>query len=222
MSSAASIEPRFDPHDAVAERIREGGIIAMIRGDFPVAHMLAIGETLADASISIIEVTFNSANALEAIAALGERLADRALIGAGTVRSPEDVDRALAAGARFAVSPILDEGTLARAGARGLFYMPGVMTPTEAAAANRAGVRMLKLFPSDLLGPRYLRALRAPLDELEFVPTGGVSADNVGDYAAAGAVAVGVGSALVAGPDQPLADVARRARALRRAWREAR
>jgi Entner-Doudoroff aldolase len=219
--SVSSLPERFQPHDVVADEIRGGGIIAMIRGDFRVSQIVAIGETLAEASIAVIEVTFNSTNALEAIEALRDRLVGRALVGAGTVRSAADVDRAIAAGARFAVSPNLDPETLARARACGLFYMPGVLTPTEAVSATRAGVRMLKLFPSDLLGPRYLQALRAPLDELEFVPTGGVSVDNVAGYVAAGAAAVGVGSALVTGPDQPLDDVARRARALRRAWQEA-
>lgn len=206
----------------VGAAITDAGIIAMIRGDFSVAQTVAIGRTLVDESVCVLEVALNSTHALDGIAALRAELGERALVGAGTVRTPDDLDLAIDAGAQFAVSPMFDTDTVERSHERGMFYLPGVLTPTEALAAHAAGCRMLKLFPSDVFGPRYLGAMRAPLDDLRFVPTGGVNAENIGAYSAQGAAAVGVGSALVAGPDQPLDDLAQRARALYAAWQGAR
>lgn len=222
MRSAAAVEFADEASEGVASAIKAAGIIAIIRGDFTVEQTVAITETLVRESITVIEVALNSTHALDSIDAVRRAFGDAALIGAGTVRSAGDVDRAVAAGARFAVAPSFVLTTLDRARAHHLFYLPGVLTPTEAERAYTAGCRMQKLFPSDALGPRYLSALRTPLNEIEFVPTGGVSADNIALYAAAGAVAVGVGSSLVAGPRQSLDELAERARSLRRAWQEAR
>jgi 2-dehydro-3-deoxyphosphogluconate aldolase/(4S)-4-hydroxy-2-oxoglutarate aldolase len=102
-----------------------------------------------------------------------------------------------------------------------LLHLPGVFTPTEAQNAFVAGCRMVKLFPSEIVGPRYIKAIRAPLDDIEIVPTGGISAENVAEYVKAGIVAAGIGSALVTGPNQDLADLANRARTLRQAWNAA-
>jgi 2-dehydro-3-deoxyphosphogluconate aldolase/(4S)-4-hydroxy-2-oxoglutarate aldolase len=125
------------------------------------------------------------------------------------------------AGARFSVAPNFDAEAVALAQANNFLHLPGVFTATEAETAVRAGCRLLKLFPSDMLGPRYLKALRAPLDDIQFVPTGGISAANIGDYRRAGAFACGIGSALVSNPAQSVSELAERARALRRAWDEA-
>jgi 2-dehydro-3-deoxyphosphogluconate aldolase / (4S)-4-hydroxy-2-oxoglutarate aldolase len=94
--------------------------------------------------------------------------------------------------------------SVARARRAGVPHLPGVFTATEAQAAWAAGCRLVKLFPADALGPGYLRALRAPLDDIGFVPTGGIELGNLNDYVRAGAVALGVGSALVSGPEQDL------------------
>ena len=208
--------------EMAAQWVKQDGLVPIIRGDFGLDRMLAIADTLRAHGLTVLEVTLNSTGALEAIAALRQRHASAMLIGAGTVRTPEQVDAALDAGAQFLVSPNFDPASVRRALTRDSLHLPGVFTPTEAETAFRAGCRILKLFPADVVGPAYLKALRAPLNDIEFIPTGGVSAENVAAYVKAGAVAVGIGGALIAGPQQPLDDVAARAQALRRAWSEAR
>src|SRR5690606_487123 len=158
---------------------------------------------------------------LDAIGLLRDRFGDKMLVGAGTVRTVEQFDEAIAAGAQFTVAPNLDLPTVERAQARDILHLPGVFTPTEAQQAYVAGCKIVKLFPSDVVGPRYLKAIRAPLDDILFCPTGGITPENVGEYIRAGAAAVGLGSALVTGPDQTPDDLIRRARAIRSAWKEA-
>lgn len=205
---------------AAAERIRESGIIAIVRGDFSPPELQALAEALHAGGIEVLEITLNSAGALAAIRDLAARLEGRLLLGAGTVLTEGAAGEAIDAGAAFVVSPGLDAGVVARVQARGVLCMPGVYTPSEVQAALRLGCRLLKLFPSDLAGPAHLRALRAPFNDVGFVPTGGINVSNIGAYAEAGAVAVGVGGSLVKRGVTP-AEVEVRARALVIAWREA-
>lgn len=207
--------------EAELQQITRHGIIAIIRGQFSPEQVLADGETLTAAGIVVLEVTLNTSNALTAIEQLRQHFEDDLLIGAGTVRTADQLHQALDSGAQFSVAPNFDLETVAEALARNFLHLPGVFTATEAETAVRAGCRLLKLFPSDVLGPRYLKALRAPLDDIQFVPTGGIAAANIGEYRRAGAVACGIGSALVSGPDQPLAELRQRAHALRQAWEAA-
>jgi len=202
-------------------RIREGGIVAIVRGRYEQSKILAIADTLAAAGVTAMEVTLNSANAREHITALRKHVGNRMLIGAGTVRTAQQVDESIDAGAQFLVSPGYDAESVQRSLKANILHLPGVFTPTEAQHAAAAGCRMLKLFPADTLGPTYLKALRAPLDDIHFVPTGGVTAANIGEWRRAGAVAVAAGSTLIAGPDQSLEDLAQRAAAMRRGWTEA-
>lgn len=203
----------------VERTLREGGIIAIVRGSFAVERLIRIAECLAEGGVGAVEVTLNSDGALEGIAALRDAFDDRLLVGAGTVRTPAEVDAALGAGARYLVSPNFDPESVARSRASGVVHLPGVFTATEAQAAHAAGCRLVKLFPADALGPPYLRALRAPLADVGFVPTGGIDAGNIGEYVRAGAVAFGVGSALVREDDEGLTN---RARELVRALSDAR
>lgn len=207
--------------DRTIEAIREEGLIAIVRGNFPAPKLLEIGDALLAAPVLLMEVTMNTSGALDGITMLRERFGDNMWVGAGTVRTVEQFDQAVAAGAEFTVSPNLDLPTVERALSRDILHVPGVFTPSEAENAYRAGCRMVKLFPSDVVGPRYLKALRAPLDDILFVPTGGITPDNVGEYIRAGAAAVGLGSALVTGPHQPSHDLISRARRIRTAWKEA-
>lgn len=203
--------------------IKRTGIIAIIRGEYSMERVLAIGDALLAGGVGVLEVTLNSHDALTAITSLRRRFEDAAmLVGAGTVRSVGQVDAALAAGAQFIVAPNFDPAAVARSQAHNLLHLPGILTPTEAHNAQRAGCEMVKLFPADTFGPAYLKALRAPLNDIAFVPTGGIDASNIEAYVQVGAVAVGVGGALVAGPHQPLEDVVMRAKALRLAWDQAR
>lgn len=208
--------------DAVDAALRAAGIIAIVRGNYPLDRLVEIGETLAAGGIGAIEVTLNSAAALAAIRALRTALGGQLLVGAGTVRTVSDVDAALGAGAVFLVSPNFDPVAVERSSAAGVVHLPGVFTASEAQAAHAAGCSLVKLFPADALGPSYLQALRAPLDDVGFVPTGGIDAGNIADYVRAGAVAFGVGSALVRRDEIDLSALAARARDLVRALRAAR
>jgi 2-dehydro-3-deoxyphosphogluconate aldolase/(4S)-4-hydroxy-2-oxoglutarate aldolase len=208
-------------HSKAATQIRQTGIIAIIRGDFPFERLLAIAGAIAEGGVSVVEVTLNSRGALEGIAALRRQAGDDMLIGAGTVRTLEEVNAALDAGAQFLVSPNFDPASVARSQEVGVLHLPGVFTASEAQTAYAAGCQMVKLFPADALGPRYLKALRAPLNDIDFVPTGGIEAANIADFVRAGAVAFGVGSSLVKSADQDLADLREKAARLAAAFHAA-
>jgi 2-dehydro-3-deoxyphosphogluconate aldolase/(4S)-4-hydroxy-2-oxoglutarate aldolase len=201
--------------------ILDEGLIAIVRGNFPIQKLIEIGDTLLAAPVLVMEITLNTTDALGGIRLLRDRFGDKMLVGAGTVRTATQFDDAMAAGAQFTVSPNLDLATVERGMAHDILHLPGVFTPTEAQSAFVAGCKLVKLFPSEVVGPRYLKAIRAPLDDIGFIPTGGITPENVGDYIRAGAAAVGLGSALITGPDQPMIDLTNRARAIRAAWKEA-
>ncbi len=184
-------------------QIQESGIIVVLRGDFPPERLSAIAGAIIDAGITVLELTLNSTDATAGIRMLLEQFGDRAIIGAGTARNVADVEAALGTGARFIVSPNFDAASVARSHAAGVPHLPGVFTPSEVQDAHAAGCGLVKLFPIDAVGPRYLKALRAPLNDVGFVAVGGVDETNLGDYIRAGAVAVGVGSSLVKPEDTP-------------------
>ena len=204
-----------------SEFVFEQGLVAIVRGNFPTAKLIQFGDALLASPVLVVEVTLNTPGALEGIKLLRERFGDKMLIGAGTVRTVAQFQEAVAAGAQFTVSPNLDIPTVEASLAADILHLPGVFTPTEAQQAYVAGCKVVKLFPSEIVGPRYLKAIRAPLDDIKFIPTGGITPDNVGEYIRAGAAAVGLGSALITGPDQPMDDLIKRARAIRAAWKEA-
>jgi 2-dehydro-3-deoxyphosphogluconate aldolase/(4S)-4-hydroxy-2-oxoglutarate aldolase len=188
----------------VAVAIREARLIAVLRRIEPRARLLALIDDLVADGIRILEITFDGADAAADLAAVRARFAARAgersgadvQVGAGTIRTLEQLRAALDAGAAFGVSPVLDHRILEAALAAGLPFIPGVYTPTEADEAWRAGATFVKLFPGSSLGPSHVRELRGPLPEIETIVTGGVDNVNAVAFLAAGAVAVGVGSAL--------------------------
>jgi 2-dehydro-3-deoxyphosphogluconate aldolase/(4S)-4-hydroxy-2-oxoglutarate aldolase len=198
-------------------RIEAVGIVPVVRA--PSAELaIRAAEAVLAGGISIFEITMTVPDALGAIRALNERFGDRVLVGAGTVLSAEDARRCVEAGARFIVSPGLDLPTIEAAHAAGVPVMPGALTPTEVISAWKAGAEMVKIFPASAMGgPKYLKALKGPLPQVKLLPTGGVNENTAGEYIAAGAVALGVGSELVdmaalkAGDD---ATITARARAL--------
>jgi 2-dehydro-3-deoxyphosphogluconate aldolase/(4S)-4-hydroxy-2-oxoglutarate aldolase len=205
--------------------IEEVGIVPVVRAPSPELAIRAAEAVLAG-GISIFEITMTVPDAAGVIRALRERFGDRALVGAGTVLSAADARHCIEAGARFIVSPGLDLGTIEATHAAGLPIMPGALTPTEVITAWKAGAEMVKIFPASAMGgPKYLRALRGPLPQVKLLPTGGVNETTAGDYIAAGASALGVGSELVdmaalkAGDD---ATITARARALVAAVKAAR
>ncbi|RLT33232.1 MAG: bifunctional 4-hydroxy-2-oxoglutarate aldolase/2-dehydro-3-deoxy-phosphogluconate aldolase [Chloroflexi bacterium] len=212
---------RVERRASVAETvdwIKREGIIPIVRGDFPAERVLEIGDALLAAPILCMEVTMNTPGATDLIALLAARYGTQMCIGAGTVRTVAQLNAAVDAGAQFTLSPSLVLAVVERAKERGVLHIPGVFTASEAETTWQAGCPLLKLFPAEQGGPAYLKALRAPLDDIAFVPTGGVSAENAAAWRKAGAVALGVGSTLITGPNQPMADLISRARGLRAAW----
>lgn len=181
----------------VPEAILGGKVIAIARR-VPPGRLVDIAGAIADAGITALEVTLDGDGALASI----ERLAGgRLMIGAGTVRSVADAFSAANAGAQFIVMPHTDAEVVRSITARGIPVMPGALTPTEAVAAWNMGASAVKLFPAMLGGPGYLKALRGPLADIAFVPTGGIDESNAKMYLEAGAVAVGVGGWLTGNDD---------------------
>lgn len=180
----------------IAEAIRRTRLIAVLRGIEPPERLLDLVDDLLVDGVRIFEVTFDSAGAAADLAGVRVRVGDAGWVGAGTVRTDDQLHAAIDAGAAFGVSPVLDLEILGAALAADLPFVPGAYTPTEVDAAWRAGATFVKLFPASSLGPSHVRELRGPMDEIETIATGGLDQTNAGAYLEAGAVAVGVGSAL--------------------------
>jgi Entner-Doudoroff aldolase len=142
----------------------------------------------------VVEFTMTTPGALELVREYSSQ--DAVVVGAGTVLTVEQAENAVRAGARFLVSPVVDEAVILAAESLGVAVIPGAHTPTEMLRAHDVGAPLLKLFPAPAGGPTWLRALLGPLPFLRVVPTNGVSADNAGEWLAAGAYAVGFASAL--------------------------
>jgi 2-dehydro-3-deoxyphosphogluconate aldolase/(4S)-4-hydroxy-2-oxoglutarate aldolase len=177
--------------------IREIGIIPVIRADSADAA-IAVVEALAEAGLVIAEITMTVPGAIDAIAAVSKRFADKVLVGAGTVTDAETARRAADAGAEFVVTPCLVPEVIDAARGAGVAVLPGGLTPTEIFAAFSAGADMVKVFPAQNVGgAAYLRALRGPFPDIPLVPTGGVTLDNIRAMFDAGAAAVGVGGELI-------------------------
>ena len=174
--------------------LRENKLLAIIRGNNPEA-CLNTALTLINAGITILEVSLTTTNAMKVIRRIHEAAAGRVILGAGTVLTSGQVHEALDAGAQFIVTPCLAPSTDA-AFQLGLPALVGALTPGEVYAAARAGATAVKLFPASVGGPAYLKALRDPFPDIEFIPVGGVDAGSVTEYLQAGALAVGAGSPL--------------------------
>jgi 2-dehydro-3-deoxyphosphogluconate aldolase / (4S)-4-hydroxy-2-oxoglutarate aldolase len=178
------------------ERILAAGIIAVIRA--PQANgLLESMAALARGGVTVQEVTLTVPGALDLIREAKATLGERIILGAGTVLSTADAEAALAAGAAFIVSPIVNMDVIALCKARGVPVMPGAYTPTEIVTAWNAGADVVKVFPADGLGPAYFKALRGPLPQVRLMPTGGVDLSSARAFLEAGAVCLGTGSQLL-------------------------
>lgn len=195
--------------------IRETGVIAIMRAQSS-DQLIAAADAIKAGGVSVIEVTMTTPGALDVIAQASERYGEDVLFGAGSVLDAETARAATLSGAGFVVTPTLDLDTVALCNRYAVPVMPGCYTPTEMLTAWQAGADMVKLFPASVGGPALIRAIRAPLPQLEIVPVGGVNLDTAAGFIANGAAALGVGSSLVnqkllAAGD--MAELTRRARA---------
>lgn len=206
----------MERRDAVLDVVSTTGVVAIIRRTGPF-DAVALSEALAAGGVRVLEITLNSHDALRSIERVRRQHIGDLVVGAGTVRNAGDARAAIDAGAEFLVAPNFNVDAVDVANAAGLAMLPGVATPTEAVAAFESGCRLLKLFPAAALGANFLRLIRDPLPDIQFMATGGIDNDNMVDFFRAGAVAVGLGSSLVGKHDESIdairlraADVMRR------------
>ncbi|NWG15810.1 MAG: bifunctional 4-hydroxy-2-oxoglutarate aldolase/2-dehydro-3-deoxy-phosphogluconate aldolase [Chloroflexi bacterium] len=186
---------RFNKTSAFST-ILETGIIAIMRANSP-DSLLAAAEALQAGGVLAIEVTLTTPGALRVIEQAVVKFGHEAVFGAGTVLDPESAKAAIQAGAQFIVCPTLNLKTIELCKRYSVPVLPGAYTPTEILTAWEAGADMVKLFPADIGGPAYLRAVKAPLPQVSIAPTGGVELNNARDFIRAGADALGIGSSLV-------------------------
>lgn len=208
----------------VLEKIVSVGLVPVVRAR-SVEHLLDLANALSAGGVPVIEVTMTTPRAIEGIAMLRQKLGESMLIGVGTVLDAETARRAIEAGAEFVVSPGFEPGIVAVTLKLGKASIPGAFTPTEIIRAASAGADVVKVFPSTALGPGYFKDVLAPLPNLKLMPTGGVELKNVEDWIRAGAVCLGVGSAMF--PKEAMANndwaaITANARAFMEAVREAR
>lgn len=180
----------------IVSEVEASGVVGIIR-THDSAAVRGVVEALARGGLRALEVTMTVPRAIELIAEISPTLPDGFLLGAGTVLDADTVHRAAQAGAQFIVSPVFRPAVIKAAHDAGIPVMPGCFTPTEILEAWDLGADVVKVFPATSVGPSYLKDIRGPLPHVKLMPTGGVSIDNVGEWLKAGAVAVGVGSALL-------------------------
>lgn len=178
------------------KRVLDRGIIAVVR--LPSGEQLVdVAEALLAGGVDVLEITFTVPRAIHVLETVADRLGDKVLLGAGTVLDTETARAALLAGAEYLVSPTLNLDVIQMARRYGKLVMPGAFTPTEILAAWEAGADIVKVFPSDITGPKYLKAVSGPLPQVRLMPTGGVNLNTAADFLKAGACALGIGGSLV-------------------------
>jgi 2-dehydro-3-deoxyphosphogluconate aldolase/(4S)-4-hydroxy-2-oxoglutarate aldolase len=182
--------------EAVTAAIETAGVVAVIRMQDP-DRLRAVIDALADGGVRAIEVTMTVPGAIDLIYGLSSTLSGDFLLGAGTVLDSQTATRVIDAGASFVVSPVLKPAIIDVCHRNGVAALPGCFSPTEILTAWESGADIVKVFPATALGPSFFTDVRGPLPQVKLMPTGGVTLDNAGDWIRAGAVAVGVGTALL-------------------------
>jgi 2-dehydro-3-deoxyphosphogluconate aldolase/(4S)-4-hydroxy-2-oxoglutarate aldolase len=180
----------------ILRAIAETGVVAIVRMNDP-SRLSDVVRALYDGGIRALEVTMTVPGAVDHIARLAESAPPGFVLGAGTVLDADTVHRVVDAGARFIVSPVFRRSVVDASLQRGVLVAPGCFTPTEILDAWEAGAQVIKVFPATRLGPSFLKDVRAPLPFVKLIPTGGVTPENAGEWIAAGAEAVGVGTSLL-------------------------
>ena len=186
--------------EQVITKIKEAGLVAVVRAESS-EKAVEITEACIEGGVAAIELTFTVPFAHHVIEDLAKRYggSGKIILGAGTVLDPETARIAILSGAEYIVSPSLNLETVKLCNRYRVPVMPGIMTLTEAVTAMEAGADIIKVFPGQLFGPQIIKAIRGPIPYAQIMPTGGVNADNAGDWIEAGAVAVGAGGKLVSG-----------------------
>ena len=182
--------------EATLQRILDGGIVAVVRAESG-ESLARVVRALAEGGVTAAEITFTVPGALEVIQQVRRELGDAVVLGAGTVLDPETARAALLAGAEYIVAPSLNVDVIRLCRRYDKVVMPGAFTPTEVVAAWEAGADVVKVFPADVGGPPYLKALRGPLPQVRLMPTGGVDLNTAEAFLKAGACCLGVGGSLV-------------------------
>lgn len=177
-------------------QVLDCGIVAVVRA--PEGRQLAeVARALADGGVTVVEITMSVPNALDVLRQVRQALGDRVLLGAGTVLDPETARAVLSAGAEYIVSPTLNFDVIRLCQRYDKLVMPGAFSPTEILAAWEAGADIVKVFPAEVVGPAFFKALRGPLPQIRLMPTGGVDLTTAAGFLKAGACCLGVGSQLV-------------------------
>jgi 2-dehydro-3-deoxyphosphogluconate aldolase/(4S)-4-hydroxy-2-oxoglutarate aldolase len=182
--------------EATLQRILQGGIVAVVRSE-SAGPLIQVVEALAAGGVTAAEITFTVPGALEVIREVHRVQGDRVLLGAGTVLDPETARAALLAGAEYIIAPTFHPGVVRLCRRYDKVVIPGAFTPTEVLTAWEAGADIVKVFPADVGGPAYLKALHGPLPQIRLAPTGGVNLETAEAFLRAGACCLGVGSQLV-------------------------
>lgn len=177
-------------------QVLDCGIVAVVRSPDS-QQLVEVARALADGGISVVEITLSVPNALEVLRQVRQALAERVLLGAGTVLDAETARAVLLAGAEYIVTPTLNLDVIRLCQRYDKLVMPGAFSPTEILTAWEAGADIVKVFPADVLGPAFFKALRGPLPQIRLMPTGGVDLSTAGAFLKAGACCLGVGGQLV-------------------------
>lgn len=196
------------------QRVLDCGIVAVVRSPDS-SRLVEVCKALADGGVSVVEITMTVPDALDVVRAARRALGDRVLLGAGTILDPETARAALLAGAEYLVAPTVNLDVIRLCQRYNKLVMPGAFTPTEILTAWEAGADIVKVFPAEVVGPAFFKAIRGPLPQVRLMPTGGVDLTTAAQFLQAGACCLGVGSQMVdpklvaAGDFATLRDLAR-------------
>src|SRR5229473_3889577 len=177
-------------------QVIDSGIVAVVRVPDS-RELVEVVRALADGGVTVVEITFSVPNALEVLRDVRKTLGDRVLLGAGTILDTETGRAALLAGAEYLVSPTLNLDVIRLCRRYDKLVMPGAFTPTEILTAWEAGADIVKVFPAEVVGPAFFKAVRAPLPQVRLMPTGGVDLNTAASFLKAGACCLGIGGQLV-------------------------
>jgi 2-dehydro-3-deoxyphosphogluconate aldolase/(4S)-4-hydroxy-2-oxoglutarate aldolase len=178
------------------QQVLDAGIVAVVRAPDP-THLVEVISALNDGGVTVAEITFTVPNALDVLKQARKTLPGNILLGAGTVLDTETARAAILAGAEFIVAPTLNLEVIRLCHRYDKLVMPGAFTPTEILTAWDAGADIVKVFPADILGPTFFKAIRGPLPQVRVMPTGGVDLQTAAEFLRAGACCLGIGSQLV-------------------------